>query len=244
MIKTVLFDLGDTLGYFDVPDRTQMQEIRVSDLINFLRSQKIGVDAENFKQVFIKISSDILKKSEEESIEIPINEVFVQVFEELNFSLISANLLNGMEKAFYRILIDRWVLFDDTFETLQKLTDKNYMMAIVSNVRSDMFVQEVVRKTNIDIFFPTIITSAKLKLRKPRPQLFLDAIKDLNAKPNQTIVVGDTLQTDIQGGDALKIKTIHVNRNKIEKINIKPTETIINLIELLPILDKWNRGSF
>ena len=45
---------------------------------------------------------------------------------------------------------------------------------------------------------------------KPRPEAFLEALKHMGAKPDNTIVIGDQLLTDIYGGNLLGMYTILV----------------------------------
>lgn len=240
LIKAILFDLYDTLGHFDVEDAEYLHERRIGDVVDFLQSQRIEIDVKKFKQFFTEILSTVSKKSDEESVEITIDQILIQTFRKLNIPHMDAGALKGIEKAFYHVLEERWILYDDTLETLKKLLNRHFQMAIVSNIRSDMFVREIVKKLDIDIYFQAIITSAQLGIRKPRPEPFLTALNQLNMEARQAAVVGDTLKADVQGGTALGMKTIYVNRKGIEIPNIKADAVIKNLTELLDLLNKWN----
>jgi len=239
LIKAVLFDLYETLGRVDIHDEEQLGENRLRDIIDLTSSRKMNVDAARFRQVFHDISSEASRRSQQESVEIPIDKIFARVLKELNLPA-DDRLLIEMEKVYYRIPKNRWILFNDTRETLQKLSARNFKLALVSNVRSDRFVRELVKEVNIERYFDVIITSAQLGIRKPRPQLFLEALKELKVRPDQAAIVGDTLTTDIQGGAALGMKTILINRNRTEVSAPKPDATIGNLSELLGVLEKWN----
>ncbi len=53
------------------------------------------------------------------------------------------------------------------------------------------------------------------------------------------MIIGDSLTSDIKGGNAAGIDTIWFNKNKLPEIpEIKPTYRVNSLAELYPLLEK------
>ena len=76
---------------------------------------------------------------------------------------------------------------------------------------------------------------------KPRKEFFLEGVKLLSLPPEQVAVIGDDLETDIQGGQKAGLQAIAVKTGKfrtylLEKLKIQPDyilESIANLPDLL-----------
>lgn len=73
---------------------------------------------------------------------------------------------------------------------------------------------------------------------KPQPLLLQEAIHTLQSQPQETLMIGDGLDSDIVGGKAAGIHTLLVltgrsSRADIDKLHIKPDYVYQDLIELL-----------
>ena len=81
-------------------------------------------------------------------------------------------------------------------EVLQKLHERNIPMAVVSNFYGNL--QVVLQEMKLTSFFVKIIDSAVVGIRKPNPQIFVqaqDAFADIS--PSDILVVGDSMKNDI-----------------------------------------------
>ncbi len=120
-----------------------------------------------------------------------------------------------------------WVkpnIFVDSKEFFEKC---KLPIHIVSNIdRAD--VLEAIEYHNIK---PTsVFTSEDAKSYKPRKEIFEMALKETGLEPNRVLHVGDSLNSDVYGGNALGINTIWLNRN-----NREVPEGIISIKNLLEI---------
>ncbi|MDE6266938.1 MAG: HAD family hydrolase [Muribaculaceae bacterium] len=78
---------------------------------------------------------------------------------------------------------------------LEKLSAR-YPMMLVSNFYGN--VEEVLRDFNLRQFFKGIIESAVVGVRKPDPAIFMLGVVALGLKPDEVLVVGDSLRKDIR----------------------------------------------
>jgi len=71
----------------------------------------------------------------------------------------------------------------------------NYPLALVSNFYGN--IAAVLTDFHIDRFFPIIIESAVVGIRKPNPQIFRMGVEALRLQANETVVIGDSYDKDI-----------------------------------------------
>jgi putative hydrolase of the HAD superfamily len=135
--------------------------------------------------------------------------------------------------AFYAITQNNWLLEEDAHSTLRALQLNDYKLALLSNAADDSDVQSLLDKNNLRHYFSFIRSSAASGYRKPHRQLFDEALRDLNLFPEQCIMVGDTLNADIEGANKIGIYSVWINRrvNKTTKtlVDIRPKATIQEL---------------
>ena len=77
---------------------------------------------------------------------------------------------------FYKPEIAAWDLYPDTMETLVALRDDGLKMGLISNAKSDWAVRAILEKHDLSKFFGVILTSAALRIRKPRLDIFWRAL--------------------------------------------------------------------
>ena len=79
-------------------------------------------------------------------------------------------------------------------EVLMELKQR-YRMVLVSNFYGN--ISTVLKEFGLDGIFETIIESAVVGVRKPDPMIFTLGVEALGVKPNEAIVVGDSIDKDI-----------------------------------------------
>lgn len=90
-------------------------------------------------------------------------------------------------------------------EILEQIA-KIYPMVLVSNFYGNVSV--VLSEFKLDHLFPKIIESAVVGVRKPNPQIFALGVEALGMKAEETVVVGDSMDKDINPAKSLGCNTI------------------------------------
>src|SRR5207247_6042836 len=72
----------------------------------------------------------------------------------------------------------------------------------------------ILDKVRLAKYFDLVVTSAESGIRKPDPGIFRYALYQLNIRPEEAIMVGDSERHDIQGGYIAGLRTVLVNRRK------------------------------
>ena len=95
--------------------------------------------------------------------------------------------------------------------------------------------QHKLTKSNIDHYFTEMITSEVSNSLKPNKEIFEYALNKTGANTTNSIMIGDNLDADIQGGINAGLDTVFVNHINAST-SIEPTYTIFHLKELEQIL--------
>jgi len=101
--------------------------------------------------------------------------------------------------------------FPETIEVLEDLK-KDYKLGLISNT-CNFSTKQVIEKYKLAKYFDAIVLSVDEGCLKTDKELFEKVLKDLKVKPEEAIMVGDSIQTDIFGARNAGIKSILVDRN-------------------------------
>ena len=240
MVRAVFLDLGDTLVHLDRP-YSEVFNTNLQALHSYLAKLGLRLDFEKFAETFIRIFDDASARADLYKIEIPMQEILSKVLRKSGLQILGVDLPTNAMIEFYSPEIEAWQLYPDTIETLTQLSKDGYAMGLISNAKSDWAVRAIVERREIGKFLKAIVTSAALKIRKPRPEIFTRALNALNVKPGDSVFVGDSVQADVAGAKIMGIRSIHLLRKPIDSTHpTQPDATITSLSEALEIISKWN----
>jgi HAD superfamily hydrolase (TIGR01549 family) len=134
-------------------------------------------------------------------------------------------------------------LFGDTEQTLSSLLIL-YDLGIIANQSIDIL--KILEGSKIEGFFKVILLSSEVKIRKPDLEIFRLAMNLVKTGPENCIMVGDRLDTDISPANKLGMKTIRTTNSLFklqEPMNEfeKPTYMVAKLSEIENILEEFIR---
>jgi putative hydrolase of the HAD superfamily len=148
----------------------------------------------------------------------------------LDFKIADDELSQQMNVQFLDLLPTRNLLFPYTKEILQYLADKNYELHLITN-GFEKVQHSKLKYSGLDLFFKEVITSESSNSIKPNREIFEYAFQKTNAQPATSIMIGDTIEVDIQGAINAGIDQVFVNHTGITT-EIKPTYMVNSLKEL------------
>lgn len=127
--------------------------------------------------------------------------------------------------------------FEGVFETVKKLKEKGYKLAIVTTKREDVALKGL-HLTKLNQFFECIVAFDHVKKVKPDPEPILIALEQLGSRPEEALMVGDNFH-DVLAGKNAGTKTAGVawtikGRDYIAKY--EPDYLLENMADLLTIL--------
>jgi len=97
------------------------------------------------------------------------------------------------------------VIRPGTAERLQEIGER-YRLAVISN--ADGKIEEVLSRCGIARCFHTITDSGQVGYEKPHPEIFRQALKSMNAAPEESLYVGDVYSVDYLGATAAGMQAI------------------------------------
>ncbi|MDF2065142.1 pyrophosphatase PpaX [Bacillus sp. Cr_A10] len=128
------------------------------------------------------------------------------------FNTIDPNLTEALVEAYRSWNIQMHdqmaVPFDGVVDTLYKLKEKGYKLAVVSTKRRVM-IDKGIKLMQCENLFDTIVGIDDVKQPKPDPEPIELALKRLNVKKEDALMIGDNLH-DIVGGQRAGVDTAAV----------------------------------
>jgi len=238
-IRAVLFDLGDTLVHLDTPWE-EVFEGEVRALFKYLNDAGVETDFQKFSTVFVRAFEDATSKANLYRIEIPMEEIIAEVIGKFGVRNPYEGFVQGAIEEYYRPEIQSWQLYPDTVEALTNLEKNRYSLGLISNAKSDWQVNSILRKFDLNKFFKVILVSASLRMRKPRPDMFLKALSTLNITPKETVFIGNSIDADVIGARSVGIHAIYLRRVHLEhELVVDPEATVSSLNEAVKIVNDW-----
>lgn len=153
----------------------------------------------------------------------------------LDYKLANEPLARQMSDRYLEILPTKKHLFEHTFEILDYLQAKQYPMHLITNGFEKTQMAKL-ENSGIRPYFAHIITSEAAGIMKPHAAIFEYAMEQTGATAPTSIMIGDTLDADIEGGNRAGIDTVFFNPNHETIDKVIPTYTIHQLSELTEIL--------
>ena len=104
-------------------------------------------------------------------------------------------------------------VFPFTYKVLDYLKEKYHLHIITNGFEEVQYVK--LNQSKLLHYFDQIITSEKVGVKKPYPEIFSYALGKANCKPDESIMIGDDLPVDILGAKSMGINQIYFNPKKI-----------------------------
>ncbi len=152
----------------------------------------------------------------------------------LDFKLADEPLSKKMAVEFLEQLPAKNSLFPYTLEILQYLKEKKYHLHLVTN-GFEKVQHHKLQQAGIHPYFEHVITSEASNSLKPNKEIFDYAFSKSGAEKEESIMIGDNQDADIQGGINAGMDTIFVNHLQVTP-RVTPTYIIYHLKELENIL--------
>ncbi len=88
-----------------------------------------------------------------------------------------------------------------------------YRMHIITNGFEDVQYRKL-RNAGIDNYFEHVINSEMAGVKKPDPHIFILALQKAGVSAGKALMIGDSIEADILGAQAVGLHTLHFNPNK------------------------------
>jgi putative hydrolase of the HAD superfamily len=134
------------------------------------------------------------------------------------------------------------VVYDDVEPALRWLQAR-YRMALITNGASDL-QRTKLAGSGLAPYFEHVFVGGEVGVGKPDPRIYHAALNCLQASPHETVMVGNSLRSDVGGAQSVGITGIWLNREgKVLEGEIRPDAEIASLDELPGVLEGLETGS-
>jgi len=217
-IKAIIFDAYGTL--FDVNSAAEKCKGKIGDkwegFANYWRTTQLEYtwlrSLMNRHKDFWQVTGDSLDKS-------------MQAFK------IDSSMRNELLDL-YKVLST----FPEVKEVLNKLKEKNYKLAILSNGTPSL-LNELVKSNNLVSIFDDIFSIEEVKTYKPDPKVYNIPIKKYEIQKNEVAYLSANTW-DVSAGGNYGFNPVWLNRNNsiFDNLDYVPKYQIENLSKLIEIL--------
>jgi putative hydrolase of the HAD superfamily len=201
--KHLFFDLDRTLWDFE-----KNSEIALNHLFDELELNQNILNFQTFHQLYKENNSLLWKQYGAGTLkkEVLRDERFRLTLEQLN--VLDPNIVKRMSDGYVDLSPKQTALFPNAIETLQELQLEGFNMHIITNGFKE--VQHIkLEKSGLTDFFDIIVCSEDVGKNKPSPDIFHHSLKHANAKPSDSVMIGDDFEVDILGALNIGMKGIH-----------------------------------
>ena len=119
-------------------------------------------------------------------------------------------------------------------EVLDYLLNKGYTLTILTNGFTD--AQKIkITSAGLDSYFTHLVTAEETGFKKPSVEIFNFALQLTKGNPEETLMIGDNLTTDIGGARQAGIDQVYFNpfHEKHEEIVTFEVDSLLGLKEIL-----------
>lgn len=229
MIKVILWDVDGTLLDFEAAEKVAIRQC--------FASHDMGECTHEMLSRYIVINRkywEALERGELTKPEVLVGR-FREFFETEGLPVKHAESFN---KEYQVRLGDTIVFCDNAFELLQKHKGQIKQYAVTNGTK--VAQDRKLKNSKLDTLFDGIFISDVLGVEKPNKEFFDKVFEAIgNYEKDEVIIVGDSLTSDIKGGNNAGILTAWYNPKRIENAkNVNIDFQISNLWEIEQILQK------
>ena len=243
----ILFDLGDTLIYFDGNWPEVFAQARQA-MLQSLQSAGLNL-GQDFLDDFYNRMLDYYRQRDAEFVEYTTHYVLRSALTDWGFASAPDEVLRDALVGLHNVTQAYWLPEHDALPTLGELRQMGYRLAMISNAADDDNTQVLVDKLGARPYLEFVISSAAHGIRKPNPQIFLTALERMSVAPERAVMVGDTLGADILGARNAGIFSIWVTRradkaaNRAHADTIQPDAQVASLSDLPGLMRRLETDS-
>jgi putative hydrolase of the HAD superfamily len=148
------------------------------------------------------------------------------------YDIEDAPLATELSLEFRRQRETRHVLFDDTLPILEALAGR-VKLGLVTNGLSCL-QHEKIAGSGLSHFFDAMVVAGDLGIAKPAPIVFHTLLDRLHTTPEETLMVGNSVTSDIGGAQGVGMKGVLIHRGEIHGANdsITPDWVIEDLMSV------------
>ncbi|RQG96600.1 HAD family hydrolase [Natrarchaeobius chitinivorans] len=208
---TVLFDLDDTLYPYPPCKRAGIDEARAT-------ARELGYDFDRaaFEAFYQSGRREVKRELSGTAATHERFLYFKRALEEHTGEPRAGDAL-ALGEAFWSAYVAEMELFPGVEETLTRLKAEGIDVAIVTNLTTRIQLAKVDR-LGLEGHIDLLLTSEETGREKPGSVMFTLALSRLESRPSEAVMVGDDVEADVVGANAVGLETVLFNADPDEPL--------------------------
>lgn len=201
-ITDIFFDLDHTLWDFEKNSRLTFLKI--------FEEYAITTSLDDFLRYYVPLNLEYWKLYREERISKADlrYQRLKRTFDALEYD-IEDEMIDTLSDQYIQHLSSFNHLVPETIEILEYLKP-NYRLHIITNGFREI-QEKKLKQSNISNYFDQVVNSEMAGVKKPNPKIFHLALQMANVDARKSLMIGDSIEADILGAQAVGIRAIHFN---------------------------------
>jgi putative hydrolase of the HAD superfamily len=220
-VRHVFFDLDHTLWDFETnSDKT---------FAYIFERNRVAVDLESFTETYRPINRKYWKLFREDKVsktDLRYSRLR-EAFDALDFEA-GDDLIHTLSEEYIAFLSLNNQLFAHALEVLEYLR-KKYSLHIITNGFEEVQHRKLA-SSRLEPYFEHVVTSENVGVKKPDPRIFQYAMEKAEARPTESIMIGDNYEADIQGALNVGMRAIMCEFNgELPREDVTTVKTLLEL---------------
>uniref|UniRef100_A0A3Q4B0V3 Uncharacterized protein n=1 Tax=Mola mola TaxID=94237 RepID=A0A3Q4B0V3_MOLML len=233
-VKAIIFDLDNTLI-----ETSRASEVAIQKVMTELLKSTLALDDGTISTICDKFNQKLFHESSDASAGGSIDELrvghWVKSIQEAAGSCSTPSLASQCYHLWKHTRLEVLSLSPETGNLLRRLRS-SYKVLLLTNGAAQV-QREKVKAVGCEEFFDHIVVGGEHAEQKPSPSIFTLCFDMLGVEARDCVMVGDSLDTDIQGGFNAGVRaTVWISRSDVPDGSVKPDYTIPTVLQLPDIL--------
>jgi putative hydrolase of the HAD superfamily len=200
MIRAVIFDFGGTLANTKTP-----WDIVSERIAERLELEDIKVDPVDLEEA-INATIGYRREQHELGLEIDSYRFFNYALGKLGYTL-PVDITDELEQIVFQ---EGYTSFVENLDDILMNLSEEYMLALLSNSWLEA-PRQILREHGYGRWFKVMLCSYDIGIAKPDPRVFRHVLDLLGVHPHEAVMVGDSLEADINGAITAGMKAVLIH---------------------------------
>ena len=243
-VRGVIFDLGDTLMYFNASWDDVVNRATAGEMAAFFTHKRIELDETALVETFFAERQAGRAVAERTNLEVTCGASLRAALEKIQAPPEAFRLVPEAVRIYFKYGEAAWTAYPDARATLRHLYGQGYRLGALSNATDDPNIQRVVNRLGLRPWLSPVFSSAGLGVRKPLRAPFDLILSRWGLPPEAAVMVGDTLKADVAGAHAAGMRAVLITTGASQSDDepgppIVPEASIAELSQLPDLLEQW-----
>jgi putative hydrolase of the HAD superfamily len=237
VLRGLIFDLFGTLI---VPDRFEEQNIAA--LLSWAAGRGLAA-GDAAAGIIEEARAWMWRESYRTGRQYLCTEAIARAAEELSWPSDPAFLQAAVD-AFFAPEVATAKAYPDAAPTLAALSDLGYRLGLISNASDHGLIEGVMTRLGLAPFLHPIVSSAGFGRIKPDAGIYRFVLDAWGLRPEEAVMVGDSLDADVEGAQAIGLRAILMTMNPNPNNprlteRVRPDATAASLEGVVHIVVGW-----